>query len=117
MNQTDAIIAALRSGGLDACYPAEREGVCTAPYCVVRRLSGSLTNRRSGYARYCVIVLVPSHLPGCLETTARRVIDALAPLVSDGSIALTQPGGAVVVDDRFRALTATIEYVSYFDMN
>ena len=112
MNRSSVIAGALRRAGIDAFLPGEHEGICTRPYAVVRQLSGVASGGR-GHASYRVILLVPQDSPGQLDGFAEDVRRALLPLRSHG-IYVSQPRGAVLTDDLFRAVTTYIDYISYF---
>lgn len=118
MNRSAFIADTLRRAGIDACLPGQHEGICLAPYAVVRQMSGIHTGPGStglmgGRAVYRVMVLVPAATPELLDSAAEAAARALLPLREHGLI-LSQPRGAVIIDDAFRAVTTYLEYVSYF---
>ena len=106
------MVKALRGAGIEAYLPGEHEGICTQPYAVVRQMSG-IASDGVGHASYRVILLVPQDNPGLLDGFAEDVRQALAPLRAHG-IRISQPRGAVLTDDVFRAVTVSLDYISYF---
>lgn len=112
-----AIIAALRSAGLDAYLPGGHEGLCTSPYCVVQQLSGMRLGGRGGCAHYRVHLFVPCTGGVGMDAFAARVLESLRELVGSGRISLEEPRGAVLTDDSRRALSSHIDYISYYTEN
>ena len=112
MNRSGYIIAALRAAGVNAFAAGEHEGICTEPYCVVRQLSGVLDGG-GGRARYRITVLVPAAAAHTIDEQAQAVCDAMRPLEAHGLI-IAQPRGTTLTEDRFRAVTTCMDYVSYY---
>ena len=114
MNRWKSVYDALDAAGIDVFPPGAHEGICAAPYCVVRCAGGALMDSGGGYARYIVHLYAPLDRPDDVETLAERVRTALAPLERSGLLTLAQPRGATLIDDQFAACASYIEYASYY---
>lgn len=114
MNRTQDIINILRAAGLEAFWPGGHEGVCKAPYCVPHPLAGTLLGPAGGCMLYRVHLYAPASRPEELDSLALSVRRALAGAQAEGWLTLTQPCGAVVFDDTFRAACSYIDYASYY---
>lgn len=116
MNRWRTVYAALRDAGIPVSMSGQRTGVCCRSECVVDDC-GAVGYERSclsGTASCRVWLLCPIDQPDGLSELAARVRVALAPLVRERLLHLSVPLSATMVEDDIAALSAYIEYVSYY---
>lgn len=118
MNRYEDIIAALAARGITAYAPAEKRGICAAPYCVVRQSGANrrAESRRGGYCRYRIYIFVPIDRYSLMDSFAEEAREALRPLEESGALRLDRPRSETAIDDEFRAHTCFIEFVSEFSV-
>lgn len=114
MDEWKKIYSALEAASIAVYPPAGKVGICTEPYCVVRRISSALTSPGQGWARYRITMLVPMDCPGALGELYEQVRAAMEPLVERGVFELAAPLGAVITDDDFLALAGNCDYAAWF---
>lgn len=111
------IYSALKKAGIKVNLPGEHIGLCMSPYCVAQQAGtyalGSDSLSRNRYTEYYIHAYVPLGNYMKLPELLNSIRAALSTLEDERIIYYTGFESIHLIDDRFAAHTAYLEYKSF----